>query len=226
MTRKTAFDISDFLLSLGSTEHHGTDSLHQAVVDAVHLEISLEPVNSSQPFVEEFMRTVAHLCLKYVTPKSEVQIQGDDLKQLQDECSEGHHPKDHPRESQPLEEVDRESQVSEHSPQTAMESLILTLLSSSLYEVRLEVLTILNNHFSHSSGKEEQDQGSSQHYFFNPAIIRCFQVKPVFERLLSMALQTESHHSCIAVVSFGEISSISIYKDLMCTFRASCYSAC
>ncbi|XP_041351215.1 thyroid adenoma-associated protein homolog [Gigantopelta aegis] len=223
VTRKSGFDICDLLLSLGSTEHPGTDSLHQAVVDTLRLEVSWEPIDTPQPFVEEFMTTVAHLCLKYIVilSSTERNIEG----QLQDDCiKESRLPEDEEKSQLRGDDLKDDPQVLEHSPQKQMENLILTLLSSKLYEVRLAVLTTLNNHFSHESVKEEQDHDTSRHYFFNPAIVRCCQTKQVFEKLLTMALHTEWHHACLALVfetlkTYPSIHSLIKHSDIKEIFR-------
>ncbi|XP_067681790.1 tRNA (32-2'-O)-methyltransferase regulator THADA-like [Haliotis asinina] len=209
ITRKVALEICDHLLDTGQNMDdikQNTDKL----MHLVHLVLKQELLEKCQhsshtPALSEFTSTLAHLCLKHCheLESQTLQTTNSNMECTVITCGQGQGQKG---EGQICQNVKGQGQsdLDAYGGLCCQENVIISLLGSDMYEVRLSVLRPLCRSFSQLSGWRgilSNGEGEGEHGRMTADTVeRLGRSEPVYRKLLDMALVSEWHHECLVMV--------------------------
>ncbi|XP_046339064.2 thyroid adenoma-associated protein homolog [Haliotis rufescens] len=210
VTRTVALEICDHLLDIGQNTDKIEHSTHK-LLDQVQLVLKQELLEKCQysshtPALSEFTTTLTHLCLKHYHDTDSKTWQTDNKNM---ECHVmtygGQGQKGEGQMCQGVKgQGEGQSEVDMYSGSHCQENVVINLLGSEMYEVRLSVLRPLCRAFSQVSGRRgilsDEDREGECAGMTADTLKRLQRSEAIYRKLLDMALVSEWHHECLAMV--------------------------
>lgn len=172
------------------------------------------------PALSEFTTTLTHLCLKHYHDTDSKTWQTDNKNMEchvmtyggQGQKGEGQMCQDVRGQGQGQSEVDM------YSGSHCQENVVINLLGSEMYEVRLSVLRPLCRAFSQVSGRRgihsDEDREGECAGMTADTLKRLQRSEAIYRKLLDMALVSEWHHECLAMVSVDIMLNIFFHAKI------------